>query len=41
MVTVADTCPGCDKNHLDLSYGAFKQLTGGKLDPPGRIDISW
>ena len=25
----------------DLSHGAFKALTGGRLDPPGQIDISW
>ncbi|KAL9104867.1 MAG: hypothetical protein Q9163_000253 [Psora crenata] len=41
VATVADTCPGCDENHLDLSHGAFQALTGGNLDPPGQIDISW
>ena len=40
-VTVADTCPGCDENHLDLSEGAFEALTGGNLDPPGEFDIVW
>ena len=25
----------------DLSHGAFEALTGGNLDPPGEIDISW
>jgi len=40
-VKVQDTCPGCDKDHLDLSHGAFQALTGGKLDPPGKINISW
>lgn len=27
--TVADTCPECVPDHLDLSTGAFKALTGG------------
>ncbi|MCJ1271477.1 hypothetical protein MMC22_011378, partial [Lobaria immixta] len=40
-VTVADTCPGCDSNHLDLSHGAFQALTGGNLDPPGQFNIKW
>ncbi|KAL8684908.1 MAG: hypothetical protein Q9218_008077, partial [Villophora microphyllina] len=40
VATVADTCPGCDRDHLDLSHGAFQALTGGKLDPPGEIEIS-
>ena len=26
---------------LDLSHGAFQALTGGHLDPPGEINISW
>ncbi|KAI8624328.1 RlpA-like double-psi beta-barrel-protein domain-containing protein-containing protein [Xylariaceae sp. FL1651] len=38
---VQDTCPGCDENHLDLSTGAFKALTGGHLDPPGEFNIVW
>jgi hypothetical protein len=40
--TVVDRCPAneCDANHLDLSVGAFKALTGG-LDPPGAIQIEW
>ncbi|KAI4221686.1 MAG: hypothetical protein L6R36_006711, partial [Xanthoria steineri] len=39
QATVADTCPGCDSNHLDLSHGAFQALTGGALDPPGVFNI--
>ncbi|USW56796.1 Putative RlpA-like domain superfamily protein [Septoria linicola] len=38
---VVDTCPSCDPDHLDLSTGAFKALTGGDLDPPGQINIQW
>ncbi|KAL9613559.1 MAG: hypothetical protein Q9167_001892 [Letrouitia subvulpina] len=38
---VADTCPGCQGDHIDLSQGAFKALTGGKLDPPGVIQVNW
>ncbi|KAL8838703.1 MAG: hypothetical protein Q9176_004943 [Flavoplaca citrina] len=41
VATVADTCPGCTSNDLDLSHGAFQALTGGSLDPPGRFDIKW
>jgi hypothetical protein len=41
IATVADTCPGCTENHLDLSEGAFKALTGGHLDPPGTFNIVW
>ncbi|KAL8899532.1 MAG: hypothetical protein Q9207_006158 [Kuettlingeria erythrocarpa] len=41
VATVADTCPGCDSNHLDLSHGAFQALTGGALDPPGQFEIEW
>ncbi|KAL8857202.1 MAG: hypothetical protein Q9178_006257 [Gyalolechia marmorata] len=41
VATVADTCPGCDENHLDLSHGAFMALTGGALDPPGQFNIEW
>lgn len=26
---------------LDLSQGAFKALTGGKMDPPGQFIIEW
>ncbi|KAI4146037.1 MAG: hypothetical protein LQ340_006065 [Diploschistes diacapsis] len=40
-VTVADTCEGCDENHIDLSVGAFEGLTGGNLDPPGEFNIVW
>lgn len=35
------TSPSCDPNHLDLSEGAFKGLTGGHLDPPGEFNIQW
>ncbi|PIA89365.1 hypothetical protein CB0940_07412 [Cercospora beticola] len=38
---VVDTCPTCNKDHLDLSTGAFKALTGGQLDPPGQFNIQW
>jgi expansin (peptidoglycan-binding protein) len=40
---VADTCPAaeCSMGHLDLSTGAFTTLTGGSLDPPGKINIQW
>lgn len=41
IATVADTCPSCDENHLDLSEGAFEALTGGNLDPPGEFNICW
>ncbi|CAD6572050.1 MAG: hypothetical protein ASARMPRED_005017 [Alectoria sarmentosa] len=41
VATVQDTCPSCDENHLDLSEGAFKALTGGNLDPPGEFNICW
>lgn len=39
--TVADTCPGCASDDLDLSHGAFQALTGGNLDPPGQFNIEW
>ncbi|KAN0098763.1 RlpA-like double-psi beta-barrel-containing domain containing protein [Hyaloscypha variabilis] len=41
--TVADRCPPeeCRPEHLDLSVGAFKALTGGVLDPPGAIGIEF
>ena len=38
-VTVADTCPGCDENHLDLSIGAWNKLTGNA--PFGTVNIKW
>jgi hypothetical protein len=40
---VADSCPAneCDTSHLDLSEGAFKDLTGGLVDPPRLINIYW
>lgn len=39
--TVADTCPGCDPNDLDLSTSAFKALTSRQLDPSGEFNIQW
>ncbi|KAI9266790.1 RlpA-like double-psi beta-barrel-protein domain-containing protein-containing protein, partial [Phascolomyces articulosus] len=36
--TVADTCPGCPKDDIDFSMGAFKLI--GSI-AAGRIDISW
>lgn len=41
VAIVADTCPGCDENHLDPSRGVFQALTGGNLDPPGQFNICW
>ncbi|KAL8815134.1 MAG: hypothetical protein Q9223_005702 [Gallowayella weberi] len=41
VATVADTCPGCARDDLDLSHGTFQALTGGALDPPGRFNIIW
>ncbi|KAL8948447.1 MAG: hypothetical protein Q9222_005367 [Ikaeria aurantiellina] len=41
IATVADTCPGCGADDLDLSHGAFQALTGGALDPPGTFSIEW
>jgi expansin (peptidoglycan-binding protein) len=38
-VTVKDTCPGCNKTHLDLSVGAWNILTNSA--PFGTIDIKW
>ena len=38
-VTVADTCPSCDENHLDLSVGAWNTLTGNA--PFGTVNINW
>ncbi|TKY84792.1 hypothetical protein EX895_005872 [Sporisorium graminicola] len=35
---VADTCPTCDSGSLDLSTGAFEQLSG--LDA-GVVPITW
>ncbi|KAL0579486.1 hypothetical protein V5O48_002528 [Marasmius crinis-equi] len=37
-VKVADLCPGCGPNDVDLSEGAFKKLAG--LDV-GRIKVTW
>ncbi|KIS68638.1 uncharacterized protein UMAG_10640 [Mycosarcoma maydis] len=36
--TIADTCPTCSSGSLDLSTGAFEQLSG--LDA-GEIPINW
>lgn len=36
--TVADTCPTCESGSLDLSVGAFQQLSG--LDA-GVVPITW
>lgn len=38
-VTVVDTCPSCDANHLDLSVGAWNVLTDGA--PFGTVNIVW
>ncbi|MCJ1464195.1 hypothetical protein MMC07_002808 [Pseudocyphellaria aurata] len=38
-VTVADTCMGCDENHLDFSVGAWNQLTNNA--PYGTVNIEW
>lgn len=38
-VVVADTCPGCDRGHLDLSVAAWDALTGGAY--PSQVGISW
>ncbi len=35
---IADTCPTCDHGSLDLSVGAFQQLSG--LDA-GVVPITW
>uniref|UniRef100_A0A0W0G1H4 RlpA-like protein double-psi beta-barrel domain-containing protein n=1 Tax=Moniliophthora roreri TaxID=221103 RepID=A0A0W0G1H4_MONRR len=37
-VVVADLCPGCGPNDVDLSEGAFKKLAG--LDV-GRMKVNW
>jgi len=38
-VTVADTCPGCGKNDVDFSVGAWNRLTDHSA--PGTIEIEW
>lgn len=38
-VTVADTCPSCEESHLDLSVGAWNQLTNNA--PYGTVNIDW
>ncbi|KAH8815976.1 expansin module family protein [Xylogone sp. PMI_703] len=39
VVTVEDTCPGCDENHLDLSVAAWEALTNGAAYSV--VGISW
>jgi hypothetical protein len=39
VVTVEDTCPGCDENHVDLSVGAWNTLTGHAEF--GTVNIEW
>ncbi|KAI9497371.1 RlpA-like double-psi beta-barrel-protein domain-containing protein-containing protein [Zychaea mexicana] len=36
--TVVDTCPGCAKNDVDFSIGAFEKIGDTAA---GRIKISW
>lgn len=38
-VTVKDTCPSCDENHLDFSVGAWNALTDNAAF--GTINIEW
>lgn len=38
-VTVADTCPSCDENHIDLSESAWKKLTNNA--PDGTVLVDW
>jgi len=40
QATVADTCPTCNWGDLDLSTGAFNQLTNGDL-AAGEVPIQW
>lgn len=37
--TVADTCPSCDETHVDMSVGAWNDLTGNA--PYGTVEINW
>jgi expansin (peptidoglycan-binding protein) len=39
VVTVQDTCPGCEATHLDLSTSAWNQLTDTALW--GTVNIEW
>jgi expansin (peptidoglycan-binding protein) len=39
IVTIEDTCPSCNKTHLDLSVGAWNRLTENAAF--GTVDISW
>ncbi|MCJ1269383.1 hypothetical protein MMC22_009275 [Lobaria immixta] len=38
-VTVADTCPSCDANHVDMAVGPWNQLTNNA--PYGTVNIDW
>jgi len=38
-ITVADTCPSCTENHIDLSEGAWNKLTNNAEF--GTIEIAW
>ena len=37
-VPVRDKCPGCDRNHIDLSQAAFQELA--PLDR-GVVNVTW
>ncbi|KAK3694207.1 RlpA-like double-psi beta-barrel-protein domain-containing protein-containing protein [Podospora appendiculata] len=39
VVTVQDSCDSCDKNHLDLSIGAWNELTDDS--EWGELNIEW
>ncbi|KAK3372358.1 hypothetical protein B0H63DRAFT_563786 [Podospora didyma] len=39
VVTVQDTCPTCDDNHVDFSVGAWNALTNGA--PHGQLYVEW
>lgn len=39
IATVQDMCPGCDRERLDFSVGAWNQLTNGAAF--GTINICW
>ena len=40
QATVADTCPTCSYGSLDLSVGAFNELTNGDM-AAGEVPIQW
>lgn len=40
VATVADTCPECDKTHLDMSTGLFGALTNNDFNE-GTFSIDW